>query len=85
MTGPLILFRTPFFRGPVPLGGVPERLRGHFTTDQAQLREADAVVFHIPDWRRTQLPFGLKAALSARGTRLLRWLGGRRPAPFGFQ
>ncbi|OEO28518.1 hypothetical protein VW23_004475 [Devosia insulae DS-56] len=55
MAGPLILFRTPYFRGPVPLAGVPDELRHHFTTDQARLREADAVVFHIPDWRPTQL------------------------------
>jgi hypothetical protein len=55
MAGPLILFRTPVFRGPVPLLGVPDELRPHFTTDQARLRDADAVVFHIPDWRRTQL------------------------------
>lgn len=55
MAGPLILFRTPYFRGPVPLAGVPDALRDHFTADQARLSEADAVVFHIPDWRPTQL------------------------------
>lgn len=50
-----MLFRTPYFRGPVPLEGVPAGLRGHFTTDAARIAEADAVVFHIPDWRPSQL------------------------------
>jgi alpha-1,3-fucosyltransferase 10 len=54
-TGPLILFRTPYFGGPVPLEGVPAGLRGHFTADAARIAEADAVVFHVPDWRPSQL------------------------------
>jgi hypothetical protein len=53
--GPLILFCTPYFGGPVPLHGVPPELRRHFTTDRSRLAEADAVVFHVPDWRRLQL------------------------------
>lgn len=52
---PLVLFRTPYFRGPVPVDRVPEALRRHFTADQSQLREAEAIVFHIPDWRRFDL------------------------------
>jgi hypothetical protein len=54
-TGPLVLFRTPYFRGPIPLHGVPPELRHHFTTDASRLAEADAVVFHVPDWQRLQL------------------------------
>jgi len=54
-TTPLILFRTPYFRGPVPLHGVPAELRHHFTTDASRVAEADAVVFHVPDWQRLQL------------------------------
>ena len=54
-TAPLILFRTPYFRGPVPLHGVPVTLRHHFTTDMSRVAEADAVVFHAPDWQRLQL------------------------------
>jgi alpha-1,3-fucosyltransferase 10 len=52
---PLVLFRTPYFRGPVQLERIPAELRPHFTADQSRLAEADAVVFHIPDWKRAQL------------------------------
>lgn len=54
-SGPLVLFRTPYFGGPISLEGVPQELQAHFTTDQTRLRDADAVVFHIPDWRMSQL------------------------------
>jgi alpha-1,3-fucosyltransferase 10 len=49
-----VLFRTPYFPGPVKLAGVPA-LRGHVTADPRRLAEADAVVFHFPDWRPDQL------------------------------
>jgi len=49
---PLILFRTGFF-GRSPLDLVPAQIVDHFTTDPARIGEADAVVFHIPDWRRS--------------------------------
>lgn len=48
---PLVLFRTPYFGGPVPLDGVGPELRSHFTGDQSRLAGANAVVFHVPDWR----------------------------------
>ncbi len=54
-SAPLILLRTPYFRGPVSLEGVPEALRSHFTADASRIAEADAVVFHVPDWRASQL------------------------------
>ena len=49
---PLILFRTGFF-GRSPLDLVPAQIVDHFTTDLSRIGEADAVIFHIPDWRRS--------------------------------
>ena len=54
-SGPLILLRTPFFGGPVRLDGLPAELRGQFTADQSRSAEADAVIFHLPDFRASQV------------------------------
>lgn len=52
---PVILFRTGFFGKPVPLDELNPAERAHFTSEASQLRQVDAVVFHIPDWRPSQL------------------------------
>ncbi len=49
---PLILFWTGYF-GRSPLDLVPAHIVDHFTTDPGRIGEADAVVFHLPDWRRS--------------------------------
>jgi hypothetical protein len=47
---PLILFRTHFFGLPPSLSALSSEQQEGFTLDQSRLREADAVVFHIPEW-----------------------------------
>jgi alpha-1,3-fucosyltransferase 10 len=47
---PLILFRTNFFGSAPSLAGISPELQKDFTLDHSRLREADAVVFHIPEW-----------------------------------
>ena len=50
---PLILIKTSYFGGLPPLDGLGAEEREHFSFDRRRLREADAVVFHIPDYRPT--------------------------------
>lgn len=50
MSNPLIVFATRYFQRPAPLEQVPQELRGHFSDDLSRLKDADAVVFHIPDF-----------------------------------
>ena len=51
-THPLILFYTRFFEKPVNIAGIPKCAAPvEWTTDRRRLREAAAVVFHLPNWR----------------------------------
>jgi len=52
---PLILFATPYFHGPIPIDTTSNEIAARLTTDRARLAEADAVVFHLPDWRSRSL------------------------------
>jgi hypothetical protein len=52
---PLVLFRTSFF-GTTPIDHIVGlEQEDHFTVDQSRLKEADVVVFHVPDLRLSDI------------------------------
>ena len=57
MLTPLILFRTRDPRRVPLLQSLRLQLPAGFTFDQSRLREADAVVFHIPEWSWSRSTF----------------------------
>jgi hypothetical protein len=50
MTAPLILLYTSWFRKPFDLATLPPGMRCRWTLDRRLLSQADAVIFHLPDF-----------------------------------
>jgi hypothetical protein len=50
MSEPLIVFATRYFQRAPPFDQIPTEVLGHFSDDRSKLKDADAVIFHIPDF-----------------------------------
>lgn len=97
MSGPLILFRTSYLRhllhSPAEYAAYPARRQQPLPDWLGEKLRATAIPFWLRLLERVDeacagrpaLPFGLRAAASARATRLLRRLGGRQAPPVRFQ